>query len=360
MKKHLRLFTHSVVVQLIIGALLKAYLPQASIIEQSLTWTTFATIGLFMSVGLQLHPEKFKNDFVISSLIVALTTIIPITCFFGISRAFEISSLGAWTVAAILVTTGTGVTIQTLNDLGMIRSKPGEFIILISALDDIPAAIIMAVLLAMAPIIKADALMLNWKFVALAVGFYIVLFVLRKKEFAYKKLITCLLLFAFGIFSAKVMEAFHVSTVMGGLLSGILISLTLSSIDDESSELMDKLLKPVLILYMVFIGMKLSPSIFKAPWAIALSVILIVVAIVTKWGTTYLLLKNRKELHPEIVSWGMVPRGIPGFAFASASVAAGLISSELFTILILVVSVTTWIGLIGIEISARKKNLVKF
>lgn len=353
MKKSFRLITHSVVVQLIIGAILKAYLPHASIIEQSLQWTTFSVIGLFMSVGLQLHPEKFKKDFNISVILVGITTIIPMALFYWISRVFDLTTLSAWTIAVVLVTTGTGVTIQTLSNLGMLRSKVGEFIVLISALDDIPAAIVMAVLLTIAPVVKDPSIAYNWTNVILAALAFIIL--LKAKN----KILRSLLILAFGVFAAKAMESFHVSTVMGGLIAGVFLSLTIGSPDEEVSEFMDKLLKPVLIFYMIFIGMKLSPSIFKTQWALWLSIILIVVAVVSKWLTTWLLLRKREDLFPEIVAWGMVPRGIPGFAFASASVSSGLIDNDLFTILILIVSVTTWVGLIGIEYSARKRNLVK-
>jgi Kef-type K+ transport system membrane component KefB len=103
--------------------------------------------------------------------------------------------------------------------------------------------------------------------------------------------------------------------------------------------------------------MKLSPSIFKSQWALWFGMSFIVAGILSKWILTWSILKSRADLHPEVVAWGMVPRGIPGFAFATASVSAGLINNEIFTLLILVVSVTTWVGLIGIEYSARKKKL---
>lgn len=360
MKRSIRFLTHSVVVQLIIGALIKAWFPFASTIENYLSWTTFSVIGLFMTVGLQLHPEKFRKDFKLSVFLVLLTTLFPMVLFYAMAKGFALSDLGSWTVAVVLVTTGTGVTIQTLLNLGILRTKVGEFITLISALDDIPAAIVMAVLLTIAPVVKLPSTTTNWLWAAGAIVTFLILFFLRNRVLSQKDLIISLVLLAFGVSSSKFMEAFHVSVVMGGLLSGVFISLTLGSFGDSASHFIDKVLRPVLILYMVYIGMKLSPSIFKSAWAMTFAGSFIIAGILSKWVTTYLLMRKHKDLHPDLVAWGMVPRGIPGFAFASASVAAGLIDNEIFTILILVVSVTTWIGLIGIEYSARKKNLVKF
>ena len=54
------------------------------------------------------------------------------------------------------------------------------------------------------------------------------------------------------------------------------------------------------------------------------------------------------------MAWGMVPRGIPGFAFAATALAGGLITEETFTVLIFVVSITTWIGLLGLELRMKR------
>ena len=354
----MRLITHSVVVQLLIGALITSFVPFASQIEHALSFTTFSVIGLFMSVGLGLHPEKFRKDFKITSLVVSFTTIVPMILFYFLARSFSISELGAWTIAVVLVTTGTGVTVQTLMNLGIMRSTTGEFITLISALDDIPAAIAMAFLLTKVAIPGEAQSSVNWIMLVTSAGAYFLLKVLKQKTFRFSFFLKAILLLAFGICTARAMETYNVSLVMGGLLAGAIVSAGMGPVFEKSQEIMERLLKPFLLLYMIYIGMKLSPEVFKAPWAILFSILFIIVAISSKWFTTYFLLRKRSELHPKVVAWGMVPRGIPGFAFATAAVSAGLITKDVFSLLILIVSVTTWIGLLGVEFSARKENLL--
>lgn len=99
--------------------------------------------------------------------------------------------------------------------------------------------------------------------------------------------------------------------------------------------------------------MKLSPGILMDEEKIIFSAVLIIVAIASKWFCTYLIVKNKIEMKPKAIAWGMVLRGIPGFTFASIAVAGGLISSELFTVLVLIISATTWIGLLGLEMSLK-------
>ncbi len=107
---------------------------------------------------------------------------------------------------------------------------------------------------------------------------------------------------------------------------------------------------------MISIGMKLSPAALTDPRALVFSGALILVGILSKWSAARLVLRGRPDLDPLLVSWGLVPREIPGFAFASAAVHGDLIAPELFTILVLVVSVTTWVGLVGIEVAARRSR----
>jgi hypothetical protein len=59
-----------------------------------------------------------------------------------------------------------------------------------------------------------------------------------------------------------------------------------------------------------------------------------------------------------ILSWGLVPLGIPGFDFATAALVSGIIGREIFTILIFVVlKTTTWIGLYALEFYLKKAKL---
>ena len=80
----MRLLTHSVLVQIIIGALIKAFFPYAPFVEKFLTYSTLSVIGLFLMVGLQIHVKKFASDLGICAKLVLITTIVPMILFMGI------------------------------------------------------------------------------------------------------------------------------------------------------------------------------------------------------------------------------------------------------------------------------------
>jgi Kef-type K+ transport system membrane component KefB len=343
----MRLLTHSVLVQIIIGALIKAFFPYASTVETVLTFTSLSVIGLFLMVGLQIHFKKFASELGLCAKLVFITTVIPMLLFVAIAYAFNLDTFTSLTLSVVLVTTGTGVTIQTLSNLGMLHSKAGQFLVLVSALDDVPAAIFMVILMMNSPV-KTDSGSIAWQFLAISVLAFVLCNLVKNKW------VMSILFLAFAISFSKFLEGFHISTVMGGLLSGFILNLVLKGKVAHSEGPIQKILNPILPFYMIYIGMKLSPGILTDPRILAMTLALTVAAVISKWVCTYLIMKKHTRLSPMVISWGMVPRGIPGFAFASLAVTSGLITKEIFTMLIMIVSVSTWIGLFGLEVSLRK------
>ncbi len=347
--------TRSVLAQLLLGALLKALLPQSAALEEFLSWTTFSVIGLFLGVGLQLEKRSFSEDLRIVSVLVGVTTVVPFVVFVLTALLFGVELFPALTLSVVLITTGTGVTIQTLANLGLLQTRAGTFLTLVSALDDVPAALLMSLLLFSAPLPQVEGSLFRGNSAFVALVALLALALVSKLQFRFRSPAASVLALSFGVALALTLERLHISLVMGGLAAGVLLGALFSSFRSELQTHLDKLLRPFLLLYMVSIGMKLSPGVFTGSWALGFSLVLSVVAVLTKYGTAAWVLRKRADLDPPLVSWGLVPRGIPGFAFASTAVSQGLIGAELFTILILVVSVTTWVGLAGLEVVGRPK-----
>ncbi len=345
----------SVLAQLLLGALLKAFLPHSAVLEGYLSWATFSIIGLFLGVGLHIERRSVLPELKLLSLLVGGTTLGPFIVFLLTGLLFGLELVPALTLSAVLITTGTGVTIQALSNLGLLHTRAGNFLTLVSALDDVPAALLMSLLLfSIPPLHGADPVFRGDLALLAALTLIALTFVLRLR-FRLRTPIATALTLTFGVTFAMVLERFHVSLVMGGLAAGVLLGAVFSSLRDVVEGHLENILKPFLVIYMVSIGMKLSPAVFTGTWALAFSLVLSLVAIVTKYGVSSWILRGRNDLDPPLISWGLVPRGIPGFAFATVAVSHGLIGEELFTILVLVVTVTTWVGLLGLEYVGIKK-----
>ena len=152
----MRKLTSSVLAQLLLGALLKAFLPEAQQLEEYLIWTTFSVIGLFLGVGLHIERRSFSAELNLLSVLVGATTILPFIVFLLTALLFGVELLPAITLSIVLITTGTGVTIQTLANLGLLHTRAGSFLTLVSALDDVPAALFMSLLLFSTPSLDGD------------------------------------------------------------------------------------------------------------------------------------------------------------------------------------------------------------
>jgi Kef-type K+ transport system membrane component KefB len=50
-----------------------------------------------------------------------------------------------------------------------------------------------------------------------------------------------------------------------------------------------------------------------------------------------------------VVAYGLIPRGLPGLVFATTALAAGLIDAVQFAALVIMVTVTTVVGLLLLE-----------
>jgi Kef-type K+ transport system membrane component KefB len=344
---------HSVLYQLLLGALVRYFWGHTFPVEY-LAWTSIAVIGLFHLVGLQMNFKTFRDDFKLSFLVILATTILPVVFFWLIALSFGMKNISAWATATILITTGTGVTIQTLANMNLLNSKPGQFLIMVSALDDIPAALIMAYILQSGGHLPAIAFGMQ-EFVALGilVGTFVFMHLISLKM----KWLIAIASFAFAIASSFILDNLSISPVMAGLLSGIVLSLILQNKARSAAGPLGLILRPILPLYIFTVGMKLGLDTLRDLESLGFTLVMIVAAVTVKYGGAYMVLRNRKDLVPRLVSWGLVPRGIPGFAFASASVAAGLISESVFTSLIVVITITTWLGLYGLERTAKRMNL---
>jgi Kef-type K+ transport system membrane component KefB len=145
---------------------------------------------------------------------VAATTVVPLGIFYLTGRIFDLSPLAALTLSVVLIATGTGVTIQTLANLGRLHTRPGRFLTLVSALDDVPAALLMTVLLFRASVRTGDIVIPTDLLAAAALALAAIAVVLRR-SFPYRSAVLAALVLGFGVAVARALEIFYVSLVMG-------------------------------------------------------------------------------------------------------------------------------------------------
>jgi Kef-type K+ transport system membrane component KefB len=104
-------------------------------------------------------------------------------------------------------------------------------------------------------------------------------------------------------------------------------------------------------LYFISVGMRLPVASLLEIRAWSLATFLVVVALLSKLacGLGVSAADRRAGVDPWVVAYGLIPRGLPGLVFATTALARGLIDSLQFAALLIMVTVTTVLGLLLLE-----------
>jgi Kef-type K+ transport system membrane component KefB len=97
--------------------------------------------------------------------------------------------------------------------------------------------------------------------------------------------------------------------------------------------------------------MRVSASSLVDSRAWALALVLLVAALLSKLacGLGVSAKDKRDGVDRWLVVFGLIPRGLPGLVFATTALGAGLISQPQFSALVVMVTVTTVLGLLLLE-----------
>jgi Na+:H+ antiporter len=148
---------------------------------------------------------------------------------------------------------------------------------------------------------------------------------------------------AFVVALAAVADAIGLATIIGAFAAGLVLATTerRTSIEERIRPVAD-LLVPI---FFVTIGMKVDPAVLS-PFApnnqFRVAVFLTVVAIAAKLATGLVVYQRGVRRWP--VGVGMIPRGEVGLIFAGIGLAAGVISADLYSALVVMVMFTTFVA----------------
>jgi Kef-type K+ transport system membrane component KefB len=149
---------------------------------------------------------------------------------------------------------------------------------------------------------------------------------------------------------AWVGEATGLTSLLGALWAGVLLA-RLEPPAQPLREVLVLLAEVFLPLYFISVGMRLPGSSLLEPRAWTLAAFLVVVALLCKLvcGLGVSAADRRAGVDPWVVAFGLIPRGLPGLVFATTALARGLIDTVQFAALLIMVTVTTVVGLLLLE-----------
>lgn len=375
--KLLGLATRKVQMPAVVGALL-AGLILGPAMGGILTETNFikavaelGVIVLMFCAGLETDIKELKASGKASFVIALCGVIVPLAGGVGLAYIFNkpdmiTSDAGASIflqnifIGIILTATSVSITVETLKELGKLKTRSGNAILGAAIIDDILGIIALTVVTSMAdPSVKLGIVMLK------ILGFFVFSgiagFIFYK---VYKAWVNSaekglhrhvIIAFVFCLLMAYVAEEFFgVADITGAFIAGLIISNTERSvfIQTKFDTLSYMLLSPV---FFASIGLKVVLPKMNAT-IVAFAVLLVLVAVLTKivgcaFGAK---ICHYKNYQCKRIGVGMISRGEVALIVASKGAALGLLGANFLGPVVIMVVITTIITPVLLKIVFKK------
>jgi Kef-type K+ transport system membrane component KefB len=306
---------------------------------------------LLFEVGLESDLDELLKAGRQATLVALVGVVLPFACGFGIMYGLGHPPLLAVFVGATLTATSVGITARVLADLGRLQEASSHVVLGAAVVDDILGLVILAVVTGIAQtgsVSLGGIALLSGK----AVVFLVVALVLGLRLApilvgwlgrmrARGTLVVYALVFALAL--AAVANLIGLATIIGAFAAGLILAST------ERRERIEERIKPVADLlvpiFFVTVGMKVEPAMLN-PFAegaqLTLALLLTAVAVLSKLAAGLAVYQWGVRRWP--IGVGMVPRGEVGLIFAGAGLAAGVVAPDLYSALVAVVMLTTFVA----------------
>ena len=363
--KILGLFTKKVNMPQVVGALLAGVIlgpACVGVLTETDMIQNMAELGvivLMFCAGMETDIEELKRSGKASFVIALLGVIVPLVVGGGVAYLFinngyidtsDVTSsvfLQSVFIGVILTATSVSITVETLKELGKLKTKSGNAILGAAIIDDILGIIALTIVTSLADTSVNIAVVL-FKivlfFVFCGVVGVIVYYAFKKwceisgkgmHRHAIIAFVICLVM----AFCAE--HFFGVADITGAFFAGLIISMTQKDqfIASKFDVLSYLLLSPI---FFASIGLKVElPK--MGPAIIAFAVVITIVALLTKiigcgLGAKVCGYKNYQALR---IGVGMISRGEVALIVASKGAAVGLMSNNIMGPIIIVVVITT-------------------
>ncbi len=308
-------------------------------------------LTLFFQVGLEVRGDLLTSRPATVLRTVAFSFLAPLLAYWPLRTWFGLSIAPTLLCLAVLSATGTGVTLRVLAQRQALRSPTGRLLVGVSVLDDLPAI----GLLTLSTVLGGKRLgaggfggmgLVLALAVALAVAALSYVAVDRWARSGRRAPQDPLAILTLLIGSAWLGEASGLTSLLGALWGGVLLA-RLRPVDAEVARVLALLSEVFLPLYFLSVGLRLSAATLVEPRAWQLAAVLIVLAVLSKLacGLAIRPADQAAGIDRWLVVFGLMPRGLPGLVFATTALSAKLIDPVQFAALVLMVTLTTVMGL---------------
>jgi Kef-type K+ transport system membrane component KefB len=313
-------------------------------------------VFLLFLAGLEIDIEKIKENSRDSILISLSSALLPFFLGFSFLTVFfpEYGFLTALIFGGALMVTSEGTKVKVLMDMHKLNTRLGAVMLAAGAIDDIFEVSFLALVVVMAlgggftelAIIPLELIV----FIAIAFVSFKVIYrafsYLEKKGSDETERFSIVVIFILVL--AALSQTLELGYLIGAIIGGFLLQISMRDIQKKHREDMIKMTKAISLsfivpFFFVYAGLyfeleSLSSNIFLLVVTVAIAFIgKLVGTLITKPFSTL----NLKQLY--YVGWAMNSRGAAEMVIALIAKQSGLIPPEVFSALVLMTIVTTFI-----------------
>ncbi|MGQ0794699.1 MAG: cation:proton antiporter [Nitrosopumilaceae archaeon] len=327
-----------------------------------------AIVILFIA-GLEVTPKEFLRGGKASFVVATFGVILPFFVGFFVFEMFGFGAYQSMLIATALTATSIAVSVQVLREFGKLQTPEARLIIGAAIIDDILAIAVLSVVsslgTATGDISQIDPIQIIIVIVQV-LGFFAMLLIgslviiprivarkIWKAEGSVEAIATALF---FG--AAALAGIIGLSPIVGAFAVGM--ALSSSKVFEKIEQYISKLGIIFAPLFFAFIGAQVD---FRGVnlEVLMLSGLIIVIAVSTKFFgcglPAMLFLKDKRKSMQ--VGIGMISRGEVGLIIAGVGAASGVLTSNVYSTIVIMVAATTIITPLWLKSSYKKEGAHK-
>jgi len=327
---------------------------------------TLAEVGvilLMFTAGLETNLKQLRLILKPALIIAALGASLQLAGGWALAHFFGFDMMASLFLGVALMSTSVSVTVQTLQEMGKIKSKTGTTILGAAIIDDIIGIIVLSLLMSSnsgdnGSFLGGNALTLLkialfFVFAWLGSKLINLIFEHLIKYHGYRQRLSIFSL-AFCFFLAYAAELLGIASITGAYFAGLALSSSNAEkyIEERTHILSYLLFSPI---FFVSIGLNVVWEQFNAQ-AIVFGLLFLLLAIGTKLFGCFIGAKLNGYTKAESfqIGAGMIPRGEVSLIVLTKGLSRGVIASDIFSIIILVILVITLIAPLLLQFAFRK------
>jgi len=324
-----------------------------------------AIVILFMA-GLEMTPKEFLKGGKAAFTVGALGVVVPFFAGLAVFQMFGFDALQSMLIATALTATSIAISIQVLNEFGKIKTPEARLIIGAAIVDDILAIAVLSVVTSIAgsdggvdniditEVVITILQVLAFFAIMLIVAVVVIPKIITPRLWKAKGSVEGIATAAF-FGAAALAGTIGLSPIVGAFAVGMALSTT--KVFEKIENYVSKIGLIFAPLFFAIIGAQVDLRAVDLN-ILMLSGVIIAIAIVTKLfgcGLPAMLFLKSKAGGMK-VGIGMISRGEVGLIVAGVGVTAGILETDVYSTIVIMVAVTTIITPIWLKIVYRKEQ----